>query len=73
MCSASFVVVTACVLGRLVTGADLWSAGVVPLGSADGLPMSVTGAGSVVCAIVLIRWVRMLELHCIVDVSGRAA
>jgi hypothetical protein len=62
--SVSLIVVAACVLDRLVTGADVWSARVVPLGFADGSPMSVTGDGSVACAIVLMRWVRMLELHC---------
>jgi hypothetical protein len=72
-CCVLCIVVAACVLDRLVTGADVWSARVVPLGSADGPPMSVTGAGSVACAIVLIRWVRMLELHYVVDVSGRTA
>jgi hypothetical protein len=70
VCSVSLVVVTAFVLGRLCTGADDQSARVVSL-SVDGPPMSVTVAGSVTCAIVLMRWVRRFELHCIVDVSGR--
>ena len=70
MCSVSLVVVAAFVLGRLGTGAGVRSARVCHW-FCGGPPMSVTVAGSVACAIVLMRWVRMLELHCIVDVSGR--
>ena len=69
MCSVSLVAVAAFVLGRLCTGAGVRSARVSL--SVGGPPMSVTVAGSVTCAIVLMRWVRRLELHCIVDVSGR--
>jgi hypothetical protein len=71
VCSVSLVVVAALVLGRLSSGAGVRSARVVSLVSVGGPPMSDTVAGSVACAIVLMRWVRRLELHCIVDVSGR--
>ena len=70
VCSVSLVIVTSLVLGWLCTGAGVQSARVVSL-SVDGPLMSVTVAGWVICAMVLMRWVRRLELHCIVDVSGR--
>ena len=50
VCSVTFVVVAACVLGRMVTGADAWSAGVVPLGSADGCALTwIVRQGPSVC------------------------
>ena len=69
-CSVSLGVVTSVGLGWLCASAGVQSDRMVSFSAGDP-PMSVTVAGWVICAMVLMKWVRRLELHCIVDVSGR--